>query len=335
MPEPNPTGPPWDPQLGGIVDCREMFSGRSRSAGEGGNPQYTRVFLVRTNTINPSLYNVAAATGISWYDPHPNDANAILVESNATQEGESPFVYKVTYQYRYLDQTEKVPWMRPALFSFSGSLASAPCFWHYPTAGDNNTKRVIINTAGDPLGGLDKDEGEFSVTIQYNQKPPFIYARAQEYVGAINSDVWSGGQPKTWKVQSISAARKIETISGQSPNDPPVKVIYYDTSISIAYRPTGWDLQTWDVGFNYIQGGSFNASLGAVTGGTRRKIMAGSEPVSEPAALTQGREKAPGLAPDLLTFRIYKTLPFVGIFYQIPTDTPSGYPYGIPQPAVT
>jgi hypothetical protein len=103
-----------------------------------------------------------------------------------------------------------------------------------------------------------------------------------------------------------------------------VKVVFYETSISVAYKNTGWDLQTWDVGFNEIRAGK------------RIKIYGDGGPVSEPVALnSNGTAKTPGLPPDMLTFRIYRALPFVGIFYQLPTDTPSGYPYNIAQPDPT
>jgi hypothetical protein len=315
MPEPNSLGPPWvpSPPLAGIVDCRELYRGQSRTANLEGTPQYTRVFLVRTNTVKPNLSFVAASPGIAWRDPYPTDASARLVESNTQQDGDSPFHYKVTYSYRWLDENDKIPWLRPAQFQFSGSLASAPCFWYYKNANDNSTKEIIVNSAGDPLSGLDRDEAEFTVTISFNQAPPFNFQRAQQYVGAINSDTWSGGQPKTWKCQSITANRKFESIPGDTPDVPPWKVYYWETNVTLAYRDTGWDLQTWDVGFNEI------------VGGQRKKILAGSEPVSEPAALRQGRAKTPGQPPDMLTFRIYKTLPFVGVFEPIPDAAPPGY----------
>lgn len=316
MPEPNPVGPPWDPGLPGIIDVREMYRGRSRAASLDGVPQYVRTFLVRTNVVNPNLAYVSAAPGPVWRDPYPDDPNARGVEANVTQDGDSPFHYKVTLNYRYLDEDDKIPWNRPSQYTFSGSLASQPCFWHYSGGdSDNDTKQIIVNSAGDPLSGLDREEAEFNVTIQYNQKPPFDYAKAQEYVGAINSDTWSGGAPKTWKCQSLQAARKFESIPGETPESPPVKVMFFDTSVTLAYRSTGWDLMTWDVGFNKI------------VNGIREKIMAGDEPVSEPAALQNGDEKTPGQPPDMLTFRIYKMLPFSGTFEPIPNTPFSGYPY--------
>lgn len=317
MPEPNVTGAPWSiSQLPTIVDCREIYRGRSRQANLEGVPQYVRTFLVRTDVINPNLTHVAAATGINWRDPHPNDANAVLVESSTQQDGDSPFHYKVTYTYRYLDETDLLPWNRAEQFTFNGSLASAPAFWAY-TANDttNTNTQIIVNSAGDPLQGLDRDEAEFSVTIQKNVRPPFSYANAQLYVGAINSDTWSGGAPKTWKVQSISGSRKFEVIPAQTPDAAPIRVYYWDTSTTIAYRASGWDLKTWDVGFNEI------------VNGKRVKIYAGSEPVSEPVALQAGRAKTPGQPPDMLTYRIYPMRAFTNVFPALPNSTMSGYPY--------
>lgn len=323
MPEPNPVGPPWKPGLPGILDCREMYRGRSRSADLDGVPTYQRIFLVRTTTVNPDLRFVAAAPGPGWRDPYPSDANAKLIETSTSQDGDSPFHYKVTLTYRFLDEDDKIPWHRPSQYSFSGSLASAPAFWHYSGGdNDNQTTEIIVNSANDPISGLDRDEGEFNVTIQYNQKPPFDYAKAQMYVGAINSDTWSGGSPKTWKVQSISANRKIEMIAGQVPDDPPVKCVYFDTTVTIAYRGTSWDLETWDVGFNEIKGVPPLLPK-------RVKIMAGSSPVSEPVALQNGAAKAPGEPPDKLKFRIYPMLPFNGTFEPIPNQQFTGYPYNL------
>ena len=277
-----------------------MYRGRSRQTTYGDVPTYTRVFLVRVDDPNEDIQTISEEPGINWLDAHPEDSNALLVDSNVQQDGDSPFHYKVTFTYKAAEDLAKDPISRPAQFSFSGSLASAPAFWYFPNSGDNSTKRIIINTAGDPIGGLDRDEGEFTVSITINKAPPFDYAKAQAYVGAINSDSWSGGAPKTWKCMSITGSRKIEDVDA-------TKYLYWEVNTTLAYRNTGWDLQTWDVGFNEI------------VGGARKKIMAGAEPVSEPAALSAGRAKIPGQPPDLLSFRIYPMLPFTGTFPLLPS----------------
>jgi hypothetical protein len=302
--------------LSGIVDCREVYRGRSRSADLSAVPTYVRVFLVTTNVLSPNLRFVAAAPGIAWRSAHPDDVNSYLVESSTQQDGDSPFHYKVTYTYKYLDESELLPWNRPHQFTFNGSLASAPAFWHYPNEGENNTKQIIVNSAKDPLEGLDRDEAEFSVTIQLNIAPPFSYVKAQQYVGAINSDTWSGGLEKTWKCQGVSASRKVEVVAGTTPDAAPQKIYYWDVSITVAYRADTWDLRTWDVGFNQL------------VDNKRVKIYAGSEPVSEPVALnSNGTAKTPGLPPDMKIFRIYPKMPFSGVIPTIPNTAPTGYTY--------
>jgi hypothetical protein len=283
-----------------VVESREMYRGRGRQTQYGDVPVYTRVFLVTVDSPDTEFQKISEAPEIAWLDPHPENENALLIDSNVQQDGDSPFHYKLTFTYKSGQDLGEVPWERPAQFSFNGSLASAPAFWYYPNSGDNSTKRIIINTAGDPIGGLDRDEGEFSVSITINKQPPFDYVKAQNYVGAINSDTWSGGGPKTWKCQSITGNRKIEEVTG-------TKYVYWETNATLAYRNTGWDLQTWDVGFNEL------------VNGQRVKIMAGADPVSEPAALSNGSAKTPGQPPDMLTFRIYRTLPFVGTFPLLPS----------------
>jgi hypothetical protein len=303
----------------GVVDCREVYRGRSRSASVDGVPTYVRIFLVTTDSISPDLTNVARAPGINWRATHPNDANAYLVESSTQQDGDSPFHYKVTYTYKFVDESEAIPWNRPAQFSFNGSLVSAPAFWYYSTEANNETRAIITNSATEPMGGLDRDEGDFTVTIQKNIPPPFPYAMAQKYVGAINSDDWSGAfTAKLWKCQSITASRKFEVIPGQSPDLPPVKAEYWEVSASLAYRKTGWDLRTWDLGFNEN------------VGGTRVPIKgADGEPVPEPAALALGRAKALGTPPNELVFRIYPKEVFTGVFPVLPGTAPvvAGYTF--------
>jgi hypothetical protein len=289
-----------------------MYRGRQRSNSYGDVPTYTRIWMVTVDDANTPFQEISEAPKIAWLAAHPEDSSAFLFDSQVQQDGDSPFHYRVTFSYKGLTDKDPTPTDRPPQFSFSGSLASAPCFWHYPFANNNTDKRVILNSAGDPIGGLDRDEGEFTVTITYNEIAPFNYAKAQQYVGAINSDTWSGGDPKCWKCMSISANRKIERAPDEAPplipGEPRVwkTYIYYELSEVLAYRATGWDLQTWDVGFNQI------------VGGQRMKIMAGGDPVSEPVALSGGAAKAPGQPPDLLSFRIYKMLPFSGTFPVIP-----------------
>jgi len=302
----------------GIVSSEEIFRGVSRQVEFGDTPVYTRVFLVITNehivpTGTVTIEDISSAPGISWLDPHPENEDAVLVGSDCQLEGDSPFHWKVTFKYKSAVDLTTLPWERPAQYNFSGTLASVPAFWHYPITGDNTTRAIIVNTAGDALAGLDKDEGEFSVTITQNFQPPFDYVKAQSYVGAINSDTWSGGAPKTWKCTSITGNRKIEQVAGET-------YIYWEVNAALSYRNTGWDIATWDVGFQYIEGGSWNTNTRTVTGGIKRKFKdTDGNAASEPQALSYGRAKDQGLPPDMVMFRVYRALTFVGTFPLLPS----------------
>ena len=312
-----------------------MYRGRSRQSSYGDVPTYVRIFLVKVDDLAPEFKDISAAPGISWLDAHPEDSEAWLVESNVAQEGDSPFYYKLTFTYKTSEGVELIPWERPYNWSFSGSVASVPAFWYYSGADDDNTTTTIIhNSAYDPLQGLDKDEGEFSVTFSGNFAPPFPYVAAQEYVGAINSDVWSGGIAKQWKVSSFSASRKVEAVPGAALNAEGIptsaKVTYYEVNVTFAFRNTGWDIQTWDVGFNQW------------VNGVKQPCRIGGGEASEPVALHNGVQKANQEPPDMLTFRVYRMLPFGDMFPEIPdTETysdalkypglqPSGTPINSP-----
>jgi len=299
-----------------VLECREMFRGRQRQAAYGDVPVYTRIFMVKVDELDPDFQLISSAPGIAWLDAHPEDPDAYLIESNLSQDGDSPFWYKVVFTYKTSDGVAEIPWLRPHNWSFSGSLASVPAFWYYSGSDtDNDTKTIIHNSAYDPLQGLDKDEGEFTVTFTGNFAPPFPYVAAQMYVGAMNSDYWSGGGPKCWKVSSFSATRKVETVPGvqkKAGSDRliPAKVTYYEVNVTFAYRGTTWDLQTWDVGFNQI------------INGVKQKCKFGGSEASEPVALHNGVQKASGEPPEMLTFRVYRMLEFGGMFPEIPDTNP-------------
>jgi hypothetical protein len=304
----------------GVVSCEEVYRGIGMQVEFGDTPIYTRVFLVRTNehivpTGTVTFDDISGAPGVAWLDPHPENEDALCISADCQLDGESPFHWKVTYKYKSAVDLTTLPWERPAQYTFSGSLTSAPAFWHYPVDNDNSTRAIIVNTAGDALSGLDRDEGEFTVTITQNFQPPFDYPKAQLYVGAINSDTWSGSNPKTWKCTSITGNRKLEQVAGEM-------YVYWEVNASLAYRATGWDISTWDVGFNFIQDGTgtWNSTTKTVTGGHRMKFKDfEGNPVSEPCALSYGRAKADGQPPDMVTFRVYRMLPFIGTFPLLPS----------------
>ena len=280
-----------------VVDSRELFRGRGGSQKYGEVPTYTRVFLVRVDTMDTGETAIAQAPGIAMLDAHPDQPEALLNDVSVTQDGDSPFHYRVSLTYGVLEDADEDPLSRPDQFNYTGAITSGPAFIHY---GDgNDSPAVIVNSAGDPLEGLEKELAEWRITISGN-RADFDKSLASDYLNTINLDTYSGLAPGTVKCQGISGSRKIELVSGS-------KLVYWEVNVELAHRGENWRLKTWDVGFNEI------------VGGERKKILdAAKKEVSQPVALSGGVQKSAGQPPDMLTFKIYKEKTFTGIFPALP-----------------
>ena len=280
-----------------VVDSRELFRGRGGSQKYGEVPTYTRVFLVRVDTMDTGETAIAQAPGIAMLDAHPDQPEALLNDVSVTQDGDSPFHYRVSLTYGVLEDADEDPLSRPDQFNYTGAITSGPAFIHY---GDgNDSPAVIVNSAGDPLEGLEKELAEWRITISGN-RADFDKSLASDYLNTINLDTYSGLAPGTVKCQGISGSRKIELVSGS-------KLVYWEVNVELAHRGENWRLKTWDVGFNEI------------ISGERKKILdAAKKEVSQPVALSGGVQKSAGQPPDMLTFKIYKEKTFTGIFPALP-----------------
>ena len=281
-----------------VVDSRELFRGRGGSQKYGEVPSYKREFLVRVDTMDTSETAIAQAPGIAMLSAHPDVAAALLNDVSVTQDGDSPFHYRVSLSYGVLEDADENPLDRPDQFNYTGAITSGPCFIHYDDG--NDSPKTIANTAGDPLPGLEKECAEWRISISGN-RADFNKSLASDYLNTVNSDSYSGLAAGTVKCQGISGSRKIEIVSGS-------KLVYWEITVELAHRGESWRLKTWDCGFNEI------------VGGERKKILdAAKKELSEPVSLHEGVQKTPvGEEPDLLEFKVYKEKTFTGIFPALP-----------------
>lgn len=275
----------------------EVCDGRGGQQSFGQNVKCKRTFAVIVDDPTTPVSAIAQSCGIGWLDPHP-EFPVYCTEINTQQDG-SPLHYKVEFTYDLVKPEDQAvaPWDRADKFTFSGSTTTGPAYVHYNDG--FGSPKFIVNSAGDPLEGAEKEFSQWHVQITGNRQS-FPYSVAMAYVNAVNSDSWSGFPPGTIKCQSINGQREIEQVNGED-------VAYWQVSVDLAYRQEGFALRLWDVGFNEI------------VSGKRKKILdQHKEPVSEPVALDNGAAKAPGSPPNMLTFRVYNQLPFSGVFTQLP-----------------
>ena len=278
-------------------DVRELFKGRGGAQKYAEIPSYTRQFLVIVDDIHAYESDIAQACGVAMLSAHPDIADALCTNISVTQDGDSPYHFKVTHTYGVMDDADEDPLQRPDQFTYSGAITSGPAFIHYNDG--NGSPKVIVNSAFDPLEGMEMEKGEWRISITGN-RATFSKGLAAAYLNTVNSDTYSGLAPGTVKCQGISGAKRVELV-----ND--AKVTYYEVTVELAHREETWRLKTWDVGFNQI------------VSGKREKILdEAKKEVSQPVALSSGVKKAVGQPPDILTFKIYKEQAFTGTFPALP-----------------
>jgi hypothetical protein len=280
-----------------VVRFRESPEGRRADQNFGEQVKAPRVFMVTVDDPATPLVEIANAPGIRWLDPHPEFPTYCV--GIAPENDGDPLHYKVTFRYDLLKPQERatLPWDRQDKFSYDGSLTSGPAFIHFNDG--NSTPKLIVNSAGDPLEGLMRDEAEWVVQIEGNRRY-FMKDAAKAYLNAVNSDTWSGCPAGTVKCMRLGGKQEIEQVEEQEIN-------FWSIAVTLAYREVGWATRTWDVGFNQI------------VSGKRQSIKdAADQPVSQPVALSNGVKKTEGQPPDMLTFKVYKSLPFSGVFPVLP-----------------
>jgi len=281
-----------------VTAFREIIDGRGASQKFAEQVKCKRSFLVTVNDPTTPVTEIADSIGVRWLDPHP-EFPAVYVTDIAAQNDGDPLHYKVEFTYDLIKSEERalMPWDRKDKFTFGGGVTTGPAILHY-NDGFSNPK-LIVNSAGDPLEGAQREQAEWKIQISGNRRA-FPYATAMAYVNTVNSDTWSGFEPRTVKCQSISGSREVEQVDN-------AEVPYWSISVDLAYRPEGWKLKLWDVGYQEI------------VSGERKKILdARKEPVSDPVALRNGVARAPGLPPDMLEFKVYREAAFTGAFPVLP-----------------
>ena len=286
----------------GVQAWREIIDNRGATQRFMESVKCKRSFEVTVDDPTTSVSDIANSIGIGWLAPHPEFPAVYVTDISAQNDGD-PLHYKVEFTYDLIKPEDKqagpkaLPWERPDKFTFGGSITSGPAIVHY-NDGFSNPK-FIVNSAGDPLEGAQRDQAEFRIQITGNRQQ-FPYSMAMAYVNTVNSDSWSGFPAGTLKCQGISGQREIEQIDD-------AEVPYWSVSVDLAYRAEGWRLKLWDVGYQEIRNGK------------RQKVLdALNEPVSDPVALSNGVAQSPGQPPEMLTFKVYREAAFNGTFTTLP-----------------
>jgi hypothetical protein len=240
---------------------------RASSSERGGAYTQTLSWKVLVDIPSPTLLSIQAAVGVYVGNAGPSGT----VCSNVRVRGsEDRYLYRVTAEYSRLEvsdnplsESPKFQWVG----SISGQRPATMALGHgssgeYKSSPDGTTYNVpILNSAFDPIEGVMADVVEARLRIVSN-KASFSSATARLYVGSVNLQAYGGGNPYTWKCQSIEASEQEAQVDDGTGTGATVSLSYWQVTAELAYIEEGWAVKPWDIGFNEVYTSS----------GDRRKI---------------------------------------------------------------
>jgi hypothetical protein len=300
-----------------VVSCVEIPRERSQSGKFGETYRYTRGWMVRVDSVSTPLPMITNAHGVSFLDPHPDDATCKAMEFSTKPESNSLLHYTVSVTYFAPPEPAAGEDGKPPEF-----LPGIPTVWtatssvgSYPVKADISGK-VIANSAGTPFDKVEAERASFKLSLKRPWPDYSWQALAMNYTNAVNSDAWMGMPARCWKCQGMSATPETQNEAG-------VTRSYWMTSWEFEYRAPeqdadkvthpGWDLTLIDRGFqcrvdeNGIPDPSPSNKIGTVRD-------AKGQPLKEPVGLRDGMAVTPPANPATLSFQIYRALPFRAVF---------------------
>jgi hypothetical protein len=269
----------------------------------------TRNFKATAGSVT-QLSALIDSVGVFYGATHPDFPEAFCVSlsyDESVQEGSGDVpvnVYeatlKATYEKPATEEYGKNPYTRKDIWTFQTQGAPIAALFYF----DGNTIKPLTNSAKDPLKGLQVDEALQKILIK-GVRSNFPSALAAAVTNCVNSDSYLGFPANHVKCQGITAERKYEIVNKTT-------IWYWEVTVELLARQTGWNLLIPDVGYNYLEGGEKKRCKVKAPDGEGGEVDVAS---ADPVALDgNGGQLAAGATPVVLDRRIYRQVPFSGYF---------------------
>jgi hypothetical protein len=282
-----------------ILGWRRILEGTGFSGKVGEPLRYDEAWLIRNSSMLDSKQSIVKAVPCGWYAAHWENAACKAMEFKLSPVVKEGLCWRLDVAFyppppnRKIDAGTGKPvdfWER------SGGTSNVPAFEDY-------FGQMIVNAAGDPLEGLQKEREEKGWTLTKYYTNEDWKTDADLYSGSVNSDTWGGGAAETWKcglrsakrreVQNVSRGRTASNATegqGASSGGSDDNLIIVETVWEFRYEPGKWRCMPWDVGFHELVNSQRKAILGA-----------DGKPVKQPVALNaNGTKKTDGQAPSVI-----------------------------------
>lgn len=281
-----------------VVKVTELATvSASRKFGE--PPVFQRKWVVEVDDPTTPQTDIVNAPGVSFLTPHPEAYYCLAMNGAVANYSGSRWHYEVTWDYELPKQEnlDPNPLARPDIWKWSTGGLSVPALYFY----DGSTLKPLQNSANDFFEGATVDISTLQASISGN-RPTFDYGLATAVTNSVNKDTYLGAPPGTWKCSGISAQPAVEVVNE-------TEVRYWQTEVTLEYRPDKWALQLPDIGWNYLEGGQKKRVWVIDSESGERVPAANAQPLNTDGTLKTG-------APDILERRVQREVNFNDYFGQ-------------------
>lgn len=285
------------------VSYQRIVEGSTLSGKFGESMRCVEKWSIRTDSPATSkadiLGGVTATIGVTYGTAHFEIPALLAMEFDLSPDGRDGMRWTLTVSY-YTPTPDKKPTengIPEDVWEYNGGTTTVPAI----ADKDGNS---IVNSAGDPLEGFEKEREEVSWTLtKYYEDDTSLNGDVNAFAGRINENAWAGGDPFTWKCY-FKGAKKI-SISRLDGDADGGQLDFIESRWEFRYAEDTWNLLPWDVGFMELGGGS-QAGRKAILGTDKK-------PVKQPVALNpDGSAAADGTPPAVCNggdgFQLYEAI---------------------------
>lgn len=283
-----------------VVEYNEMPRSGTWRFGE--SPDLTRRWIVTVDSPGSTTNaQVGQAIGVDIRSRHPEYGSVPCVQVELNEHyNDNPYQIEFIARYNFPEEAadNPDPRNRPAVWKFETMGQAVPALYYYDDS-SGGAKTPLTNSAYDLFEGLTTDEAYTRVTIKQNLSQ-FPSGLATALTNRINADTYLFGNPGTWKCQGVTGELKRELVVTNV-------VEYWETTATLMFRMSGWNLFLPDMGFNYLDGGQ------------KKRVMTfdfeNQEWIPSPVPMGLNGNGAQTFgAPAILERRIYETASFSTYF---------------------
>lgn len=319
-----------------VVGWRRVLEGTELSGKVGESLRIVEKWIIRTDSPATSKLAILGAVPVGWYSAHWEFPDCRAMEFSLSPNNRDGMIWTLSATFYMPPKDKKLDSQgKPSDFwEANGGTTTVPAL--QDVYGES-----IVNSAGDPLEGLEREREEESWTLtKYYDNDTWQQDR-DVYAGSLNVDTWSGGAPRTWKCYFKSARKKeLQNVDanqvangaaegqGGGGNANLEKKSVVETVWEFRKEPDEWKAKPWDVGFMELAGSSGSSSSSGSSGSSTKKVITvdGGKAVKQPVALNpDGTAKAFGQKPSIANngngFELYPVTAF-GLKFGTPFIAP-------------